>query len=54
LFTQGDKLGEKIRTQAGDINCKRIITLSATAKNNIGNHTEIKAIDIAEFVAGLL
>ena len=53
-FTQGDKLGEKIRNQAADINCRRIITLSATAKNNIGNHTDIKAIDIAEFVAGLI
>lgn len=54
IFTQGDKLGEKIRIQANDINCKRIITLSATAKNNIGNHTDIKVLDIAEFVAGLI
>jgi Fe-S oxidoreductase len=54
VFTHGDKLGEKIRIQANDIHCKRIITLSATAKNNIGNHTDIKAIDIAEFVAGLI
>ena len=54
IFMHGDKLGEKIRTQAGDIQCNEIITLSATAKNNIGNHTEFRAIDIAEFVAGLL
>jgi Fe-S oxidoreductase len=54
LFTQGDKLGEKIRIQANDIHCQRIITLSATAKNNIGNHTDIKASDIAEFVAELI
>ncbi len=54
LFTKGDKLGEKIRAQAIDIQCKHIVTLSATAKNNIGCHTGIKAIDIAEFVAGLL
>jgi Fe-S oxidoreductase len=54
LFTRGDKLGEKIRLQAFDSQCKHIVTLSATAKNNIGCHTGIKAIDIAEFVAGLL
>jgi len=54
MCTQGDKLGEKIRIQASDIDCNRIITLSATAKNNIGNQTDIKAIDIAEFVAGLI
>ena len=54
LFLQGDKLGEKIRTMAGDIHCKKIVTLSAAAKNNIGSHTEIKAIDIAEFVSKLL
>lgn len=54
LFAQGEKLGEKIREQANDIQCKKIITLSATAKNNIGGHTQIRAIDIAEFVAGLL
>lgn len=54
MFMQGDKLGEKIRIQAGDINCNRIITLSATAKNNIGNQTDIKTIDIAEFVAELI
>jgi Fe-S oxidoreductase len=51
MFSQGDKLGEKIRVQANDIHCKRIVTLSATAKNNIGNLTDIEAIDIAEFVA---
>ena len=54
MFSQGVKLGEKIRIQANDIHCKRIVTLSATAKNNIGNHTGIEAIDIAEFVAKLI
>ena len=53
-FPYGEKLGEKIRIQAKEINCKKIITLSASAKNNIGNHTDIKAIDIAEFVASLI
>ena len=54
LFTQGDKLGGKIRIQANDIDCTIIITLSATAKNNIGDHADIKAVDIAEFVAELI
>ena len=54
LFTEGDQLGEKIRIQANDIQCKCIVTLSATAKNNIGNHTDIKVIDMAEYVTSLI
>jgi len=54
IFTQGSHLGEKIIVLANDIHAKRIITLSATAKNNIGNQSGIKVMDIAEFVAELI
>jgi Fe-S oxidoreductase len=54
MFTQGAKLGEKISIMAKDIHAERIITLSATAKNNIGKGVDIVAIDIAEFIADLM
>jgi Fe-S oxidoreductase len=53
-FTQGNNLGEKISAMAKYVQAKRIITLSATAKNNIGKNTDIEAIDIAEFIAELI
>jgi Fe-S oxidoreductase len=53
-FTQGEKLGEKISIMAGDIEAKIIITLSATAKNNIGKTTDIQVQDIAEFIAEMM
>lgn len=54
VFTQGATLGEKIRVLVRDIPAKRIVTLSATAKNNIGNPSDVEAIDIAEFIADLI
>jgi Fe-S oxidoreductase len=54
IFTQGSNLGEKIIALANDIHAKKIITLSATAKNNIGNQSGIETLDIAEYVVGLI
>jgi Fe-S oxidoreductase len=53
-FTQGSNLGEKIIALANDVHAKKIITLSATAKNNIGNQLGIETLDIAEFVVELI
>jgi Fe-S oxidoreductase len=51
IFTQGHNLGEKISIMARDIHAKKIVTLSATAKNNIGRSTDMEVMDIAEFIA---
>jgi len=53
-FNLGVELGRKISRNAECIKAGIIITLSATAKNNISAATDLKVIDIAEFVAGLM
>ncbi|MBW7840733.1 MAG: (Fe-S)-binding protein [Chitinophagaceae bacterium] len=54
LFDKGRELGKKISRKAEDIKADVIITLSATAKNNIAATTGLKVMDIAEFTAGLM
>ena len=53
-FGRGEELGKKISLKAEAINAEMIITLSATAKNNIAANSDLKVMDIAEFVAGLI
>ena len=49
-FNKGKELGRKISQKAEDINAETIVTLSATAKDNIAETTRLKVLDIAEFV----
>ncbi len=51
LFDRGKELGRKISQKAEDIKAETIVTLSATAKNNISATTGLKVMDIAEFAA---
>ncbi|OFX33539.1 MAG: hypothetical protein A2W89_09365 [Bacteroidetes bacterium GWE2_42_39] len=51
LFDRGKELGRKISQKAEDIGAEIIVTLSATAKNNISATTGLKVMDIAEFAA---
>ena len=53
-FDRGKELGRKISQKAEDINAEVIVTLSATAKNNISATTGLKVMDIAEFAASLI
>lgn len=53
-FASGRELGDKICIMAKDVGAKKVVTLSATAKNNINKCPEAKTIDIAEFVAELI
>jgi Fe-S oxidoreductase len=50
LFDRGKELGRKISQKAEDIKAETIVTLSATAKNNISATTGLKVMDIVEFV----
>jgi len=50
IFAKGTVLGQKISTKAEDIHADVIVTLSAAAKRNISATTNIKVMDIAEFV----
>jgi Fe-S oxidoreductase len=50
LFDRGKELGRKISQKAEDIEAEIIVTLSATAKSNISATTNLKVMDIAEFV----
>lgn len=50
LFDRGKELGRKISQKAEDIKAETIVTLSATAKNNIAATTGLQVMDIAEFV----
>lgn len=54
VFNRGDELGKKISVKAREVKAGIIITLSATAKNNIGSNNDLKVMDIAEFVAELM
>ena len=49
-FNRGEELGRKISQKAEEIKAELVVTLSATAKNNISATTNLKVIDIAEFV----
>jgi Fe-S oxidoreductase len=51
IFTQGQMLGEKIAILINDCKAKTVITLSATAKQNISKATDAMVLDIAEFTA---
>lgn len=53
-FKRGEELGRKISQKAEDINAETIVTLSATAKNNIAATTGLRVMDIAEFGAMLI
>lgn len=52
-FTKGGELGKKISLKAEDIKAETIVSLSATAKNNIGSNSDLRVLDIAEYVAEL-
>lgn len=53
-FSRGDELGRKISKKAEEAGAEIIVTLSATAKNNISNTTDLKVLDIVEFVLGMV
>lgn len=50
-FNRGEELGRKISQKAEEIKAEVIVTLSATAKNNIVATTDLKVVDIAGFAA---
>jgi Fe-S oxidoreductase len=50
MFTRGEELGKKISKKAEEAGAEVIVTLSATAKRNILPTTDIKVVDIAEYV----
>lgn len=54
VFSFGKKLGEEIAILANDIGAGTIVTLSAAAKNNLEGFKGFKALEISEFVAGLI
>lgn len=54
IFEKGKELGKRISQKAEDIKADVVITLSATAKNNISATTNLKVMDIAEFTASLM
>jgi Fe-S oxidoreductase len=54
IFSQGQMLGEKIAVLVNDLKAKKVITLSATAKQNISKATDAEVLDIAEFAAQLI
>jgi Fe-S oxidoreductase len=54
IFDQGQILGEKINVLVNDIQAKQVITLSATAKENLSKSSQAEVIDIVEFTAKLM
>ncbi len=53
-FGASEELGKRIQKMAKDAGVDTIVTLSATAKNNIKNSSNLKVMDISEFVSGLI
>lgn len=54
MFGEGNELGKKISQKAESAGAEIIVTLSATAKNNITAGSNLKVLDLAEFVAELI
>lgn len=50
----GEELGEKICKMAKEAGVKKVVTLSATAKNNLKKCLDIAVVDISEFVSDLI
>lgn len=50
IFTRGEELGKKISQKAEEAGAEVIVTLSAIAKRNISSTTDIKVLDIAEYM----
>lgn len=50
VFDRGKDLGRKISTKAEDVEADTIVVLSATAKQHILATTDLKVVDIVEFV----
>lgn len=54
MFGEGNELGEKISQKAESAGAEIIVTLSATAKNNITAGSNLKVLDLVEFVAEVI
>ncbi len=50
VFDRGKDLGKKISTKAEDVGADTIVVLSAMAKQHISATTDLKVVDIVEFV----